>query len=48
MYDFLRQSDENRIELTLAEIKERLNLPIGAEGVRVREAAREHGCVGKT
>ena len=29
VYDFLRQSDENRIELTLADIKERLNLPIG-------------------
>jgi len=33
VYDFLRQQDANPIELTQQEVKEALNLPIGAEGV---------------
>jgi len=33
VYDYLRSLDDDPIEMTQAEIKERLNLPIGNEGV---------------
>ena len=37
VYDFLRAIDEDPIELTLDEIRERLNLPIRSEGVSACE-----------
>ncbi|HEX3871037.1 MAG TPA: RecQ family ATP-dependent DNA helicase [Pirellulales bacterium] len=41
VYDFLRGMDQDPIELTQQEIKERLNLPIGAEGVGACEQLLE-------
>lgn len=41
VYDFLRKMDEDPIELTLQELKERLNLPVGTEGVGACEQLLE-------
>jgi len=41
VYDFLRELDEDPIELTLQEIKETLNLPIANEGVSACEKMLE-------
>src|SRR5262249_53678405 len=41
VYDFLRKQEQNPIELTQQEIRERLNLPIGAEGIGACEQLLE-------
>jgi ATP-dependent DNA helicase RecQ len=42
IYDFLRAIDEDPIELTLDEIRERLNLPIRSDGVSAAEKLLEN------
>src|SRR5262249_37068891 len=42
VYDFLRGIPDNPIELTLEEIRERLNLPVRSEGVSASEKLLEH------
>ena len=41
MYEFLREREENPIEMTQQEIKEELGLPIGSEGVGTCEQLLE-------
>ncbi|MFV1964365.1 MAG: RecQ family ATP-dependent DNA helicase [Pirellulaceae bacterium] len=41
VYDFLRKSQDDPIEMTLQEIKELLDLPVGSEGVGVCERLLE-------
>ena len=41
VYEFLRRSDESPIQLTQQEIKERLGLPVGAEGIGTCEQLLE-------
>jgi ATP-dependent DNA helicase RecQ len=41
VYEYLRQIEQDPIELTLAELKERLELPVGPDGVSVCEQLLE-------